>query len=81
MGVVMCKSSTHVSESEMTHVGVLYMDDHPVVIQHPDLFDRDLEKYAIGYAPPVIETATAAPGEIRRGPGRPRKDSYVGVAE
>lgn len=43
----------------------VYADDHPWVKAHPELFtDLDLE---------VVEAATAAPGERRRGPGRPPK--------
>lgn len=26
---------------------------------------------------PLVERATAAPGEVRRGPGRPRKDATI----
>jgi hypothetical protein len=47
---------------------LVFADDHEFVKRYPHLF-RNI-------ADDVIESATAAPGEVRRGPGRPRKDSY-----
>ena len=49
--------------------GVELEDDHPSVLLDPAMFRR------VGQ--PVVEQATANPGEIRRGPGRPRKDSTI----
>ena len=49
--------------------GVELEDDHPSVLLDPAMFRR------VGHA--VVEQATANPGEIRRGPGRPRKDSTI----
>lgn len=73
--VVIAISTTHVSESCQIISGRLYLDDDPVVINHPELFDGDLAKYAVGYVAPVIEELTANPGEVRRGPGRPKKET------
>jgi len=62
----------------------IYTDDHPLVKAWPNMF-RDVDEDAIKHpredVPVVVEQATAAPGELRdvpvkRGPGRPRKDSY-----
>lgn len=46
----------------------------PIVKQHPDLFSDD-PRYGLVFStePVIVEQATAAPGEVRRGPGRPRK--------
>lgn len=58
-----------------------FADDHPYVKARPDMFG-DLEDVIQiqtnpkkASAAPVVESATAAPGEVRRGPGRPRKDA------
>jgi hypothetical protein len=54
-----------------------YEDDHPLVKAHPSYFIKEGEEEAP--APEsvriadVVEQATRAPGEKRRGPGRPRK--------
>jgi hypothetical protein len=49
-----------------------YEDDHPYVKAWPEMFG-DLDDLIEVHH---VEQATAAPGEVRRGPGRPRKDSY-----
>jgi hypothetical protein len=56
-----------------------YDDDHPFVKARPDMFvdiqDNPHRIKAPSAQPlrPPVEQATAAPGEVRRGPGRPRK--------
>lgn len=62
----------------MVEGGRLYFADDPVVIANPGLFTSELERFAVGYHERVVETATAAPGEVRRGPGRPRKVTVDG---
>lgn len=74
MPVVIATCTTHVSETEQIVEGRLYLADDPIVRAHPTLFTDNLEPYALGYRRPDIETATAGPGEVRRGPGRPRKE-------
>lgn len=60
-----------------------YPDDHPYVKAWPDMFG-DLEDTITVQPLPArvakttnpaepVEQATAEPGEVRRGPGRPRK--------
>lgn len=49
--------------------GTIFADDHPAVQAMP-IFFRDLDEI-------VVEQATSSPGEVRRGPGRPRKDFDV----
>lgn len=54
----------------------VYADDHPWVKANPSKF-KEVEH-------DVIEAATQAPGEVRRGPGRPKKvkdDDIEVVAE
>jgi hypothetical protein len=53
-----------------------YADDHPYVRAWPEMFADMFDLVKIHHASEV-EQATAAPGEVRRGPGRPRKDSYL----
>lgn len=50
----------------------VYADDHPFVKRWPDMFGELEDVVRIIPAVPPVETATAAPGETRRGPGRPR---------
>jgi len=50
--------------------GVVWPADDPIVLLRPDLF-RALDDSQPQRAP--VEQATAAPGEVKRGPGRPRK--------
>lgn len=53
----------------------VYADDHPYVEAWPELF-ADLEDVSVIHRAPGamgVEQATASPGELRRGPGRPRK--------
>jgi hypothetical protein len=73
----------------MVKEGDLWASDDPFVRDRPDLFgpldERKIKRSEPVAQPtyaeippdvPVIERATRAPGEVRRGPGRPRKDSY-----
>jgi hypothetical protein len=56
-----------------------FADDHPFVKKWPEMFGELEDVITITSKPskaPVVEQETAAPGELRRGPGRPRKDSY-----
>ncbi len=66
--LVICTSSAFVSEWEMVEGGRLYYADDPVVKANPGCFTADLERYAVGYQDRQVnvETATAAPGEVRR---------------
>lgn len=55
-------------------------DDHPLVVERPDLFTDEAPPAQLRTrpGPPVVERATRGPGEVReaparRGPGRPRK--------
>lgn len=51
-----------------------YDDDHPFVKARPDMFvDIQDNPHRIKAPSRVVEQMTAAPGEMRRGPGRPRK--------
>lgn len=52
-------------DGRFVRAGVVLEDDHPSVLLDPAKFRR--------VGPPVVEQATANPGEVRRGPGRPRK--------
>lgn len=54
--------------------GDVYADDHPLVKSYPGHFE-DLNVNVIEAPKRGVEQATAAPGEVRRGPGRPRKDA------
>jgi hypothetical protein len=48
--------------------GQSIVDEHPLVLERPDLF-RDGDSGAdIGGGPQTIERATAAPGEVRQTP-------------
>lgn len=54
-----------------------WRDDDPVVKAAPQFFADEPSKVQTSLGrtstSPVVEQATAAPGETRRGPGRPRK--------
>lgn len=50
-----------------------YDDDHPFVRARPEMFVDIQDNPHRIRTPGVVEQATAAPGELRRGPGRPRK--------
>lgn len=53
-------------------------DDHPLVLERPDLFSDEAPDAELSSAP-VIERATAAPAEKRTTPGRgPRKAAQKG---
>lgn len=78
--LVICVASAHVSEYQMVEGGRLYYADDPIVLSNPGMFTDELDRFAVGYderQAHIFETATAAPGEVRRGPGRPRKDINV----
>lgn len=51
-----------------------YDDDHPFVKARPELFVDIQDNPHRIRTPSRVEQATAAPGEMRRGPGRPRKE-------
>lgn len=57
------------------HAGEAWDADDPFVAAKPDLFGPPARVRRTTREPavPVVETATRAPGEVRRGPGRPRK--------
>ncbi len=63
--VVRALWTAHVSPTEFMSEGDLYLDTHPMVIEHPDWFSADLAPIARGYDGPVIEEATAEPGARR----------------
>jgi hypothetical protein len=55
--------------------GQTIADQHPLRIERPDLFDWLDVRPELDWEPDLeVERATRAPGEMRRGPGRPRKD-------
>lgn len=65
-------------QAVQVHQGEAWDADDPFVKERPDLFDTPGNlRRTPGFEPdaPKIERGTRAPGE-RRGPGRPRKDSY-----
>ena len=71
MRIVFAKSTTSVGGPHGAiydlQKGQPYVADHPVVVAHPDLFS-DSPTFAMtarGFE--VVEQATAAPGEKRRG--------------
>lgn len=66
--IVMCTSTAWVSESQMVTEGKLYRADDQVVVENPGLFSDDLNSYV--QPKPLGDDEP----EIRRGPGRPRKD-------
>lgn len=48
------------------HVNEPWYAEHPLVLANPDLFaDQPAEILPRGWSPPVVEQATAAPGEKR----------------
>ena len=51
----------------MVHAGTAWYADHPLVVHNPDAFSDDpTEVLPRGWKPdPVVEQATAAPGEKR----------------
>ena len=55
--------------------GDAWAADDPVVIAHPGLFSDYPLNPRRSVPATVIEQTTAAPGETRRGPGRPRLTS------
>lgn len=53
----------------------LFADDHPFVKAWPEMFGDHLDLMTVHENPSrsqPVEQATAAPGEQRQGPGRPR---------
>jgi hypothetical protein len=58
--------------------GMSIDDDHPLAQERADLFDDQEPKADIQSGGPVVERATAAPGEIRTTPGAgPAKGNRV----
>lgn len=55
------------------HVDQAFPADHPLVKAQPSLFNDEPFNPGARDQAPVVEQATQAPGETRRGPGRPRK--------
>ncbi len=75
--LVMCLTDSFVSEWEQLEGGKLYYADDPVVRKNPGAFSADLERFAVGYAERQAAALAALTEPVKRGPGRPRKDSYV----
>ena len=65
--VVRALFTAHVGQFEQIHENELFLDNHPLVKQHPEWFSADLEPIARGYTGPVsiMEEATAEPGTRR----------------
>ena len=54
-------------------------DDHPLVVERPDLFGEEPPEAHLAAPAPAVERATAAPGEKRTTPGSgPRKAAQKG---
>lgn len=62
-------------------------DDHPLVVERPDLFTDDPPGARLARpAPPMVERATREPGETRparasRAPAKPKKTSAAKAVE
>ena len=64
--VVRALFTMHISPTVQLHQGDLWIADDPVVKAHPDWFSDDLSGVANRTTiAPVVETATADPGERR----------------
>jgi len=62
--------SAFVSESAYMEKDSLWEADHPFVLEHPTWF------VPVSDGPNIIRTPVVAPEpEVKRGPGRPRKDT------
>lgn len=77
MAVVHVRDTCSVAWSAGTTVlkkGDAWDADADLVRERPDLFTQEPGKvHGRKVGPPMVERATRAPGEMRRGPGRPRK--------
>jgi len=77
-GVVFATATTYATETILVREGEPWAADDPLVINRPDLFTANPDRFVRRTVPPpvfpAVEQATAEPGEQRRGPGRPRKD-------
>jgi hypothetical protein len=76
-GVVFAVATTYATDTILIREGEPWAADDPLVVGKPELFTSNPDRYVRRSAPPpvaVVESATAEPGELRRGPGRPRKD-------
>lgn len=59
--------------------GMSAADDHPLVIERPDLFDDTAPDAELSGPQPVVERAIAEPGKKRTTPGTgPRKTAEKG---
>ncbi len=67
MAVVRARGTFHYGEHGMLHEGDLWDAEDPVVRDHPEWFDDDLDSAAKRSVPreAPVEQATAAPGEKR----------------
>lgn len=72
--VVYAVANGWVDEGTFLRRGQIFAANDGLVLARPDLFTDDPSEFLARPAPPVVEQATAEPGELRRGPGRPRKD-------
>jgi hypothetical protein len=73
----MCLTDAFVSEWQQLEGGKLYFADDPVVRANPGMFDTQLERHAVGFAQREAARFETLDEPVKRGPGRPRKDSYV----
>lgn len=71
VAIATCVTSGADGQRVRLTAGVVWAANDPIVIFRPDLF-RPLSSETNSVRQPV-EQATAAPGEKRRSPGRPRK--------
>ena len=74
MRIVLAKDTTWVDSYTMIRKGQPWDADHPIVKAHPENFtdqDPTLLEHTFDRSP--VKEMTANPGELRRGPGRPRK--------
>jgi len=75
MRIVLAKSDVWIETNVMIRRGQPWDADHPVVRAHPECFtDDDPTLLEHSFERPAVEEMTAVPGEVRRGPGRPRKN-------
>lgn len=75
INVVYATTDSWITPTVLTRRGEVWAADDPVVAQHPDAFTDDPDQAGVvrrsGPAPaPVVEQATAAPGERRDLPRR-----------
>lgn len=67
----------------MLERGMSAADDHPLVVERPDLFtDEEPGARLAAPLPPMVERATREPGEVRTArPARSKKSSAKGTVE